>query len=270
MDYQTLSLHVVDHIAEVRFNRPEKANALDEQAWKELLHLFQDLDTDSSVRVVILGGNGRHFCAGIDLTMLMSLGNKLQGSCEGRKREAIRQQVRWLQSCITAIEQCRKPVLAAVHGGCIGAGVDIITACDMRYASEDAYFSVKEIDMGLVADLGTLQRLPRIVPEGLAREMAYTGRKVPAAEARQIGLLNQTFGTTDALQAGVREIAASIAVKSPLVTRGIKEVMNYSRDHSIADALNYVATWNAGMILSDDLYAAFQAAMKKETPVFCD
>jgi enoyl-CoA hydratase len=161
-------------------------------------------------------------------------------------------------------------VLAAIHGACIGGGVDLICACDMRYCSADAFFSIKEIDIGMTADVGTLQRLPKIIGDGMARELAYTGRKVTGEEAREIGLVNRVFASPDALQAGVMEIAATIAAKSPLSIRGIKEMIVYARDHSVADGLNYIATWNAAMLMSADLKEAMMAGMEKRTPKFRD
>ena len=175
------------------------------------------------------------------------------------------------QDTLTSIERCRKPVIAAIHGGCIGGGVDLISCTDMRYCSADAYFTIKEIDIGMVADVGTLQRLPKLIGnQGIVREMAYTGRRVEAAEAREIGLVNRVFDSREALQAGVREVAAQVAAKSPLSIRGSKEMLNYSRDHSVADGLNHIATWNAAMLMSTDLTAAMMAGMAKQTPQFKD
>lgn len=270
MDYRSFTVTVSDHIAEVCFNRPEKANALHEPAWLELRDIFAGLDASSGARVVILGGHGRHFCAGIDLDLLMAINQQMQDSCEGRKRERLRRHILHLQSCIQAIEDCPLPVLAAVQGGCIGGGLDIISACDMRYAAAEAYFTVKEVDMGMVADLGTLQRLPRLISDGMAREMAYTARKVGAVEAQACGLVNQVYADTATLWEGVRNLAATIAAKSPLAIRGTKEMLRYARDHSVAEGLNYIATWNAGMILSEDLAAAFQASLTKKPAQFRD
>jgi enoyl-CoA hydratase len=170
----------------------------------------------------------------------------------------------------TSIEHCRKPVLAAIHGACIGGGIDLITCCDMRYASAEAYFSIREIDVGMTADVGTLQRLPKLVPDGIVRELAYTGRRFDAAEAREIGLVNRIYDSPDDLQRGVAEIALAIAAKSPLSIRGIKEMVVYSRDHSVADGLNYIATWNAAMLMSEDLTEAKTAAREKRPAKFRD
>jgi enoyl-CoA hydratase len=263
----TLLLTVKNHIAHVRFNRVEKANALNDPAWEQLKSVFEALDTNRDVRVIILSGEGKHFCSGIDLSLLMNI-TAHDEEDHIRDREKLRRQILWLQSCVSSVAQCSKPVLAAVSGGCLGAGVDIISACDMRYASEDAFFSIKEIDMGMVADLGTLQRLPNIIPEGIMRELAFTGRNVSGTEAEKIGLVNHCYPDMETMMESVYKIAAMIASKSPLSIRGTKHVLNYSRDHSISDGLNYIATWNAAMLISADLTEALDAKMNKRDPDF--
>jgi enoyl-CoA hydratase/carnithine racemase len=220
--------------------------------------------------VAILTGEGRAFTAGIDLQMMMSLGDQIQNDCEARTRENLRQVILDLQDTLTSLERCRKPVLAAIHGACVGGGIDLICCADMRYASSDASFSIKEIDIGMTADVGTLQRLPKLIGEGMARELAYTARKFGAAEAQQMRLVNRVFDSREALLAGVLEIASEIAAKSPLSIRGIKEMITYARDHSVADGLNYVATWNAAMLMSNDLQEAMMANMGKRKPTFKD
>ena len=268
--YQTFRIQVSRHVAQVAINRPEKANALDQGAWHELRLLFESLDALPDVRVIILSGEGRHFCSGIDLSLLMNITDRSNNSCEGRTRERLRKSILDLQSSIRAIEKCRKPVLAAIHGGCIGGGVDLISGCDMRYCTDDALFTIKEIDVGMVADLGTLQRLPKLVGEGMVRELAYTGRNVSGKEAREIGLVNRTYVDRDTMMADVQQLAAQIAAKSPLSIRGTKEMLNYARDHSVEDGLNYIATWNAAMLLSTDLNEAVQAKLQKREARFED
>ncbi|MEM8909124.1 MAG: crotonase/enoyl-CoA hydratase family protein [Bacteroidota bacterium] len=266
--YQYFKVHIEQYIAQVAFHRPEKANALPMLAWEEMKQIFDALHGDPQVRVVILSGEGKHFCAGIDLELLMSLQQFQQMDCEGRKREALRQFIFKLQDCISAIENCRKPVLAAIHGSCLGGGVDIISACDMRYCTSDAVFSIREIDWGLVADIGTLQRLPKIIPTGMVAEMAYTGRDVSSAEAEKMGLVNRVFEDQATMMAAVEQIAQQIAAKSPLCIRGTKEILLYTRDHSVAESLNYMTAWNASMLLSKDLLEAFQAKMERRAPLF--
>ena len=268
MSYSYFTVSIEQHIASVTFNRPEKANALHLPAWEEMRAVFQELHLNPEARVIVLSGNGKNFCAGIDLTTLMDIQQFAQIPCEGRKREALRQFIFKLQGCINAIEACRKPVLAAIHGACLGGGVDIVAACDMRYCTDDAYFSIKEIDLGLVADLGTMQRLPKIIAPGLAAEMAYTGRKVLGQEAEKIGLVNRAYPTRETMMEHVLQTAKTIASKSPICIRGTKEMLLYSRDHSVADALNYMVAWNASMLLSNDLMEAFQASLEKRAPSF--
>lgn len=267
MTFETFEVNIDQHIAQVVINRPERANAFNQKAWDEMKAIFESLDEDDDVRVIVLSGNGKHFCAGIDLELLMNVA-QFAHKCEGRKREQLRKKVLELQAPINAIEQCSKPVIAAIHGGCIGGGVDIVSACDMRYCTQDAFFTIKEIDMGMVADLGTLQRLPKIIPAGIAREMAYTGRNVAGQEAERIGLVNRSFTNLETMRTEVQQMAQSIASKSPLSIRGTKAILNHSRDHSVADGLDYMATWNAAMLLSDDLMEAFQAKMQKREAVF--
>ena len=270
MQFETLSVSLEDHIATVRLNRPEKANAMNATMWQEIRKAFQWVDETPEARVAVLQAEGKLFTAGIDLQMIMSIGPQVQNECDGRTREALRRVILDLQDTLTSLERCRKPVLVAIHGGCVGGGMDLITCADMRYCSADAYFTIKEIDIGMTADVGTLQRLPKLVGEGICRELAYTGRRCDAAEACQIGLVNRVFESREALHAGVREIAASIAAKSPLSIRGTKEMLNYARDHSVADGLNYIATWNAAMLMSKDLTEAMTANMAKKVPSFKD
>lgn len=270
MDYKTFKVTITDYIAHVSLNRPEKANALNETAWEEMQAIFESLHENKEARVIILSGEGKHFCSGIDLTLLMDMQKFQQINCEGRKREALRKFIFKLQGAITAIEKCRKPVIAAIHGASVGGAVDVIAACDMRYCTEDAYFAIKEIDLGLVADLGTLQRLPKVLNPGLMAELAYTGRKVDGKEAKEIGLVNRVYPDQAAMMEEVGKIAVTIASKSPLCIRGTKEILLYTRDHSVAESLNYMTAWNASMLMSNDLMEAFQANMEKRKPVFKD
>ena len=269
-NYETLTLNIEHKVARVSFNRPEKANSLNAKAWEELQAVFEHLSELPEARVIILSGEGKHFCAGIDLSMLMSVRQETADDCDGRTAENMRKMVKFMQAPVNAIENCAKPVLAAIHGGCIGAGFDIICACDMRYCTADSFFTIKEIDMGMVADLGTLQRLPKIIPDGMARELAYTGRNMAGTEAADVGLCNRAYDTRKDMIGGVMEIAKTIAEKSPLSIRGSKEMIRYARDHSVADGLNYISIWNAAMMLSSDLDAAFMGAVQKTKPVFRD
>ncbi|MEN3161256.1 crotonase/enoyl-CoA hydratase family protein [Tistrella mobilis] len=269
-DFTTLTVTLENAVARVTLNRPDKANAMNAPMWVELKAAMEWLDETPEARVGIITGAGRFFTAGIDLAMLGAMKDEVADGCDGRRGEKLRRQILDIQDTVTSVERCRKPVIAAVNGPCVGGGIDLITACDMRYAADDAWFSVKEVDMGLAADVGTLQRLPKIVGEGMARELAYTARKVTAAEAEAMQLINRRFPTVDALNEGVLAIAAGIAAKSPLAIRGTKEMITYVRDHSVADGLNYIATWNAAMLLSDDLTEAMTAFFEKRPASFRD
>ncbi|MFM7460949.1 MAG: crotonase/enoyl-CoA hydratase family protein, partial [Burkholderiales bacterium] len=226
------------------------------------------VDATADARVAIIEGAGANFCAGIDLGMMMSLGKQIEDPCDARTRENLRLVILDLQDTLTAIERCRKPVIASIHGACIGGAIDLVSCCDMRYASGDAVFSIKEVDIGMTADVGTLQRLPKIISPAVVRELAYTAKSIDATEAERIGLVNRVYGSREALQAGVMEIAACIAAKSPLAIRGTKEMLNYARDHSVADGLNYIASWNAGLLMSADLQEAMRANLHRRPPEF--
>jgi enoyl-CoA hydratase/carnithine racemase len=266
-----LTLTIADGIAEVELARPEKSNAMNRAMWAELRATFRYLDMLPAARVVMLTGAGTNFTAGIDLDMLMNVGAlEKSDRCPGRVRENLRLWVLDLQDVISSLEQCRKPVLAAIHGACVGGGVDLVTAADMRYCTADARFIVKEIDLGLVADVGTLQRLPKVIGDGMAREMAYTGRPVGGPEAKEIGLVNRCFDSRAAMLDGVRALARQIAAKSPLAVRGTKEMIKYTRDHSVRDSLDMMAIWNAGLLVSEDLMEAFAAVRGKRPAKFRD
>lgn len=265
--FETLALSIENHVAQVQLNRPEKANAMNLPMWGELQQCFDYLSDASEVRVIVLSGAGKHFCSGIDLGMFGSLLDDAQVE-PARKAEALRRTILQLQGNLSAIENCRKPVLAAIHGGCVGGGIDMVSCCDMRYCTEDAKFSIKEIDVGMTADVGTLQRLPHIIPQGVVRELAYTGRNMGADEAVRVGMVNRHYSDRESLMAGVMEIAKDIASKSPLAIRGTKEMLVYTRDHSVADGLNYIATWNAGMLSAADVTAAVSARMENKLAEF--
>lgn len=267
-EYETLLLSVADQVAVVELNRPDKANSMNAKMWDELRLCFQFLDDYAPVRAIVLAASGKYFCSGLDLSMFEGLvASKLE---KARAAESFRRTILKMQNDLSAIEQCRKPVLAAIHGLCIGGGVDMVCCTDMRYCTEKAYFSIKEIDIGMTADVGTLQRLPKLIADGVVRELAYTGRKMFAEEAQQVGFVNKVFTDEQSLRAGVMEIARQIASKSPLAMRGTKESILYSRDHSVADSLNQIATWNAGILSVDDVMKAVAAQMEGKTAEFDD
>jgi len=218
---------------------------------------------------VVLSGAGPHFSSGIDLQLLAQVGAQL-GKDVGRNAEQLRRKILSLQASFNAVDHCRKPVIAAIQGYCLGGAIDLISACDMRYCSADARFSIKEIDMGMAADVGTLQRLPRIIGDGMMRELAYTGRTLDGAEAQAIGLVNRVYENPEALMEGVNELALQIAEKSPLAIRGTKEMIRYMRDHRVDDGLEYIATWNAAVRQAADLRVAVAAHMARQKPDFAD
>lgn len=268
-DYNAFRVELADKIAHVVINRPEKANAMNADFWREIVDIFAWIDATDEVRVVVLSGAGKHFSSGIDLMLLAQVGAQL-GKDVGRNADGLRRKILELQASFNAVDRCRKPVLAAIQGSCLGGGIDLIAACDMRYATADAQFSIKEIDMGMAADVGTLQRLPRIIGDGVMRELAFTGRTIDGEEAQRIGLVNRTYADQEALLDGVMGIAREIAAKSPIAVRGTKEMIRYMRDHRVDDGLEYIATWNAAMLQSTDLRVAMAAHMSKQKPEFAD
>lgn len=250
-------------------NRPDKANGMTADFWTDLPRLMDALGRDETVRVAIISGEGRHFTGGMDLAAFADVA-KLFDNEPGRAAYAMRDLILKLQDAFNAIERARFPVIAAVHGACIGAGIDMITACDLRLSTSDAYFSIEEIHIGMAADVGTLQRLPKLIAPSVAAELAYTGRRFSAPEALSMGLLSQVLPDRDALLGAAGALARSIAAKSPLAIAGIKRNLAYARDHSVADGLDYIATWNAGVLRGGELMAAIQAKMAKSQAVFAD
>lgn len=268
-EYKAFRVELADQIAQVVINRPEKINAMDAAFWSEIIEIFNWIDATDEVRVVVLSGAGEHFSSGIDLQLLAQVGSQL-GSDIGRNAEQLRRKILSLQASFNAVDSCRKPVIAAIQGYCLGGAIDLISACDMRYSTTNAKFSIKEIDMGMAADVGTLQRLPRIIGDGMMRELAFTGRTIEGEEARAIGLVNRTYADQAALMDSVLELARGIASKSPLAIRGTKEMIRYMRDHRVDDGLEYIATWNAAMLQSADIKVAIAAHMSKQKPDFAD
>lgn len=268
-EYQAFLVTVENKIAHVQINRPEKINAMNQAFWSEIIDVFRWIDDNDAVRVVVLSGAGTHFSSGIDLTLLLQTGSKL-GQDIGRNADMLRRKISAMQSSFTAVDRCRKPVIAAIQGYCLGGAIDLIAACDMRYATVDAKFSIKEVDIGMAADVGTLQRLPSIVSDGVLRELAYTGRTFDGQEAQRIGLVNQAYPDWEALRQEVFALAQQIAEKSPIAIRGTKTMLGYMRDHRIDDGLDYIATWNASMLQSRDLQEALAAQVAKRKPEFED
>jgi len=266
-------VEVTEKVAHIRLNRPDDLNSMVREFWTELPEIVRGLDARGDVRAIVVSSTGRHFSAGMDLGVFTSGDTAITpGDAHemGRVRARLRQTALMLQESFTAFERVRMPVLVAIQGGCIGGAVDMVTAADMRYAAADAFFVIQEINIGMTADVGTLQRLPKIIPDGVAREMAYTGRRLSAQRALEVGLINEIFPTHEELVAGVLDIAREIASKSPLAIWGTKEMLLYSRDHSVADGLNHIATWQTGMFQPSDMVETFTAKAEGRDPVFPD
>lgn len=244
-----MHLSIDDHVATLSFARPEKANALREQDWEELADQLTNLSIHEYIRVIVLTGQGPYFSAGIDLETLQSM-MSLSFDSQADKEAYLFSFIQKLQEAVNAIEACSKPVIAAVNGPCIGGGLDIAAACDMRYCCDEAYFCLKEIDLGIVADLGVLQRLPHIISPGLVSEMAFTARNVYGPEAKQIGLVNDSYASPEAMMQKVGALAATIAQKSEAVVRGIKESMLHQRKNTVKEGLDWIARKNAKVMIN--------------------
>ncbi len=267
MSYRCFDVEVLGKVAHVRLTRPDELNTMVPEFWSELPQIVTGLSDAGSTRAVVISSTGRHFSAGMDLSVFG--GMQAEGEV-GRQRAQMRSSAKVLQWTFTALEKARMPVIAAVQGGVIGGAVDLATACDVRYATEDAFFVVQEINIGMTADVGTLQRLGSVVGEGFAREMAYTGRRVPAQRAYEVGLVQQVFADHDALLEGALATAQEIASKSPLAQWGTKVALNHARDHGVDDSLDQIATWQSGMFQQPDMVEAMTARMEKRDAVFPD
>ena len=263
-DTSCFKVETHNHIAWLTLNRPEKRNAMGSAFFDELGAFMEDFDRNPDIRAVVIRAEGKSFSAGTDLEEAAALIN--QTSADGR--EKMRKSILALQAGFTKIESCRKPVIAAVHSHCIGGAMDMICACDMRLATKDAVFSIRETRMGIVADLGTLQRLPQIIGQGWLRELALTGRDFTASEALLMGLITRICDDRKSLYKEAKSLADQIAACPPLTVQGTKEVINYSRDNSIDAGLQYVAQKNSAALPSEDLFEAVTAFMEKREPVF--
>ncbi|KAF9325462.1 ClpP/crotonase-like domain-containing protein [Linnemannia elongata] len=266
-NYETVKVSFpAEFVAHVELNRPKKLNAINDTMWTDIGAVFNQLRDDENVRAIVLSGSGRCFTSGLDL---FSLNLPVVPDDPSRTAFKVRPYIKKLQDSLTAIEICDKAVVAAVHGPCIGGGIDITTACDIRYASKDAYFSVKEVDIGLAADVGTLQRLPKVVGNiGWVRELCLTGRNFDSKEALEQGFVSKVVDDHKAVLAAALATATLIAQKSPVAAIGTKHILNYSRDHTVQEGLDYVATWNQVMLTTPDLPTAAAAQMSKTKAVF--
>ncbi|XP_030331011.1 delta(3,5)-Delta(2,4)-dienoyl-CoA isomerase, mitochondrial isoform X2 [Strigops habroptila] len=254
-----------EHVLHVQLHRPDKRNAMNRAFWREMVECFQAIAHDSSCRAVVVSGAGKVFSAGLDLADVGSELLMVEGDDPARKAWNLRKKICAFQESFSVLEKCLKPVIVAVHGACIGAGVDLICACDIRYCSQDAWFQVKEVDIGLAADVGTLQRLPKIVgSQSLVNELAFTARKMMAPEAQSCGLVSRVFPDKESLLQAAVAVAEAIAARSPVAVQGSKENLLYARDHPVSESLRYMAAWNMGMLQTQDVPAAVQAAMDRK------
>ena len=271
MTYECFEVTEIGKVTHVQLSRGDNLNTMIPAFWSELPKIINAISDEGKARAIVISSTGKHFCAGMDLSVFTSGGLESGAKIEkGRRNALTRGSALHLQDSFTCFEKARMPVLTAIQGGCVGGAVDMVTAADMRYASEDAWFCIQEINIGMTADVGTLQRLPKIIPEGVARELAYTGRRMSAKKAYEVGLVNQIFSTHEELVEGVLDIAGEIATKSPLAIWGTKESINFTRDHSVADSLNFIATWQAGMYQPQDMASVFEAQSKNQEPEFDD
>lgn len=276
MSYSCFEVENAGKVAHVRLKRAAELNTMTPAFWTELPQIVNAISDEGRARAIVLSSTGKHFTAGMDLSVFTGDSGVASSAGAGdavevgRARANLRLMALHLQDSFNALERARMPVLAAIQGGCIGGGVDLISACDMRYCTSDAFFCIHEINIGMTADVGTLQRLPKLIPDGIARELVYTGRRMPAARAKEVGLVNEVFDDHESLVAGVLEIAAEIATKSPLTLWGAKEALVYARDHGVADSLHQIALWQTGAFQPADMMESFAAKGEKRTPSYED
>jgi len=268
MNYECFDISVEEHIAHVQFSRPDKRNSMVSAFWNDLPAVIRSLDAGGDIRAIVLSSTGPHFTSGIDLSLLSNSATAEQSQSAQQRAGLFYHLVKKLQDSFTCLEQARVPVLAAIQGGCIGAGVDLVSACDMRYSTKDAFFTIQETNIGMTADVGTFPRLSHLIPDGVVRELAYTGRPLAAEEALQWGLVNAVFDSQDELVQHVMGIARQIALKAPLAVHGCKKMILHSRDHAVADTLDYVGLWNASFLNHQEIMESMMALKEKRKPKY--
>lgn len=278
MSYECFEVQIADNVAHIILNRPDKRNSMAPAFWDELPAIIQDIDHNSRARAIVISSTGPHFSSGLDVSMFSSsaVAGEKPEDADAKKRARLQKgasfmnTVKIMQDSFTAIENCRLPVLAAIQGGCIGGGVDLITACDMRYATDDSFLTIFETNIGMTADVGTFPRIVKLIPEGIVRELAYTGRRMPAREALTVGLVNRTFPTQEEMLTEVMAIAKEIASKAPLAVYGCKRAITFARDHSTTDGLEFIGMWNASMLHTEEILEAMSAKTEKRDGDFVD
>ena len=269
MPYTCFEVEVADKVAHIRLSRPDALNSMIPAFWNELPQLITGLSDTGTVRAAVISSTGKHFSSGMDLAVFAGPALQRQGE-PGRAGATLGLLVQQLQASLTALESARMPVLVAIQGGCIGGAVDLVSAADLRYATADAFFQVQETNIGMTADVGTLQRLPKLIPDGIAREMVFTGMRLPAQRAKEIGLVNEVYPDHESMLDAVLVVAREIASKSPLAIWGAKEALTYARDHSVAEGLRQIALWQAGALHSADIVESLTAMKDKRPPVYDD
>ena len=275
MAYECFNVTIEDGVAHLQLKRPEAMNSMVRAFWRELPEIINDIDDNAKARCIVISSTGKHFSAGMDLAVFSGGDSPVAGAPAGKQdryvaAEAARHGLRNLHKSFSCLDEIRIPVLVAVQGGCIGGAVDMISACDMRYCPADAFFCIQEINIGMTADVGTFPRLCKLIPQGWVRELAYTGRRLPAVRAREIGLVNDVFDTQEALLAHVMATAMEIASKSPLAVTGSKVMINYAREHDTEDALDYLAVWQSSMFSGPHMGEAFVAKREGREANFPD
>ena len=263
-----MQLDITNQVGHLILNQPEQYNRMPPAFWEEFPRAIREMDASGGVRALIVSSTGKHFTAGMDVSVFTDA-RKIELD-RGRAGELGRRRLGALQAVFSQLENLRMPVLAAVQGGCIGGGVDLVAACDMRYCTSDAFFCIQEINIGLAADVGTLQRLPKLIPDGLMRELAYTGRRLYADEAQEIGLVNRVYDSQEAMLSAVSALAEEIAAKSPLAITSSKHLLNYGREHSISDTLNYQQAWMGAVSQGGEMATYFKAKAEGSEPQFAD
>ncbi len=273
MTYEAFNVEIDDNIAHVVLNRPEKRNAMDRAFWKELPEIIHDIDDNARARVIVISSTGPHFSAGLDLTMFSDGADKSVSQTANQTLQqaaASYDNILMMQKSFNCLEECRAPVIVAIQGGAFGGGVDLSVACDMRYATADAFLIIQEINIALTADVGTFPRLVKLIPEGIVRELAYTGRRFTAQEAKEAGLINRVFANHEEMMTQVMAIAREIANKAPIAIYGSKRMINYARDHSTADGLDYISIWNSSMANNPEIMEALTAKQEGRPADFVD
>jgi enoyl-CoA hydratase len=270
MEYNCITLNITEKIAHLVLNRPATLNTMHPVLWRELTHALGTLQREGKARALVISSTGKHFTAGMALDVFGAEGGVTLDENTAAGRANILPQLDDMQRIFNLIEDLRLPVIAAIHGGCIGGGVDMVSACDIRLATVDAFFCIQEINIGMTADLGTLQRLPKLIPEGIVHELAYTGRRLPAQRALAVGLVNEVFETQEAMLQAATQMAQEIAEKPPVAIWGSKQAIHYARDHSTRDALRQMGWLQSGIWQTGNLVEAFKAKQQGRVPQYDD